>query len=76
MHAVRWKKVFRDLVGHRFRTILVVLSIATGIFAVGVVMGGRAILTREFDAEFVASQPKNALGRISGEILQSCSNHD
>jgi len=60
VHAVRWKKVLRDLVGHRFRTLLVVLSIATGIFAVGVVMGGRAILTREFDAEFVASQPKNA----------------
>jgi putative ABC transport system permease protein len=60
VRAVRWRKVFRDLVGHRFRTVLVVLSIATGIFAVGVVMGGRAILTREFDAEFLASQPKNA----------------
>lgn len=60
MRAVRWRKVFRDLAGHRFRTVLVVLSIATGIFAVGVVMGGRAILTREFDAEFAASQPKNA----------------
>ncbi len=60
MLAVRWKKVLRDLVSHRFRTVLVVLSIATGIFAVGVVMGGRAILTREFDAEYAASQPKNA----------------
>ncbi len=60
MHAVRWKKVFRDLVSHRFRTVLVVLSIATGIFAVGVVMGGRAILLREFDSEFAASVPLNA----------------
>jgi putative ABC transport system permease protein len=60
VHAVRWKKVFRDLASHRFRTVLVVLSIATGIFAVGVVMGGRAILLREFDSEFAASVPLNA----------------
>ncbi|TDB36896.1 MAG: ABC transporter permease [Actinobacteria bacterium] len=60
MLAVRWKKVLRDLVSHRFRTVLVVLSIATGIFAVGVVMGGRAILLREFDSEFAASVPLNA----------------
>lgn len=60
MRFVRWRKVFRDLVSHRFRTVLVVLSIATGIFAVGVVMGGRAILLREFNAEFTASVPVNA----------------
>lgn len=60
MGAVRWRKVFRDLVSHKFRTALVVLSIATGVFAVGVVMGGREILVREFDSEFVASVPLNA----------------
>ncbi len=60
VYAVRWRKVFRDLVSHRFRTVLVVLSIATGVFAVGVVMGGREILVREFDSEYSASVPLNA----------------
>ncbi len=60
MRFVRWRKVLGDLLSHRFRTMLVVLSIATGIFAVGVVMGGRAILLREFDSEFSASIPLNA----------------
>lgn len=56
MIAPRWRKVVRDLAGHRFRTLLVVLSIAVGIFAIGVVMGGRGILLREFDREYAASR--------------------
>lgn len=53
----RWRKVFRDLSSHRFRTMLVVLSIAIGIFAVGVVLGTREVLLREFDVDFAASVP-------------------
>ena len=34
---IRWTKVFRDLWNNRSRTILVILSIAVGIFAGGVV---------------------------------------
>lgn len=55
----RWRKVVRDLTSHWFRTALVVLSIAIGIFAVGVVLGGREILLREFDRDFAASAPAN-----------------
>ncbi|MHB9003540.1 MAG: ABC transporter permease [Coriobacteriia bacterium] len=57
MIAPRWRKVARDLTAHKFRTVLVILSIAVGIFAVGVVMGGRGVLIREFDREFAASRP-------------------
>ncbi len=53
----RWAKVARDLAGHRFRTLLVVLSIAVGIFAITVVMGGRGILLREFETVYEASAP-------------------
>ena len=53
----RWRKVVRDLSGHRFRTLLVVLSIAVGIFAITVVMGGRGILLREFEAVYAESAP-------------------
>lgn len=60
MAAPRWKKVVRDLTSHRVRTALVVLSIAVGVFAIGVVMGGRSILLREFDVDFEASVPPSA----------------
>jgi putative ABC transport system permease protein len=58
--APRWHKVIRDLTGHRLKTALVVLSIAVGIFAVGVVMGGRGVLTREFDTDFLSSNAPSA----------------
>lgn len=59
----RWRKVVRDLTSHRFRTLLVVLSIAIGIFAVGVVLGTRSILLREFDVDFASSEPPNVVYR-------------
>jgi putative ABC transport system permease protein len=53
----RWKKVYRDLLAHKARTVLVVLSIAVGIFAVAVMMGGRAVLIRALDTGFPATNP-------------------
>jgi putative ABC transport system permease protein len=69
----RWRKVLRDLSSHWFRTALVVVSIAIGIFAVGVMLGWREILLREFDADFAASEPANATYRSQdfGEELVS-----
>jgi putative ABC transport system permease protein len=60
MIAPRWRKVARDLTSHRVRTALVVLSIAVGVFAIAVVMGGREILLREFVVDFEASVPPSA----------------
>ena len=37
MGSPRWNKVLRDLWGNKVRTLLVALSIAIGVFAVGVV---------------------------------------
>ena len=53
----RWKKVARDLLAHKTRTVLVVLSIAVGVFAVAVMMGGRGVLTRAVDEGFPATLP-------------------
>ncbi len=53
----RWKKVYRDLLAHKARTILVVLSIAVGIVAVAVMMGGREVLIRSLDTGFPATKP-------------------
>lgn len=52
MASPRWRKVFRDLWGHKFRTLLVVLSIAVGIFSIVVVLGARGVLLREFEVVF------------------------
>ncbi len=56
----RRAKVLRDLTQHAGRSALVVLSIAVGIFAVAVVLGGRAVLVREFEKSFTVSNPMNA----------------
>ncbi len=56
----RWHKVVRDLTSHKLRTLLVVLSIAVGIFAIGVVMGGRGVLMREFDTDYLSSAAPSA----------------
>ena len=62
----RWRKVARDLLSHKLRTALVVLSIAVGIFAILVVMGGRGILLQAFDTNFSKSMPSNADLTTSG----------
>ncbi len=56
----RWRKVLSDLTSNKSRTILVVLSIAVGVFAIAVVMGGRGVLLREFDEDYAASRPPDA----------------
>ncbi len=59
----RWRKVMRDLVGSKARTALVVLSIAVGIFALGVVSGSRGILLRELTRSYKTTNP------ASGTVL-------
>ncbi|MDR3685341.1 MAG: ABC transporter permease, partial [Coriobacteriia bacterium] len=47
----------RDILVHPARTVFVVLSIAVGVFAVAVMMGGRAVLVRGLDSSFPATVP-------------------
>lgn len=58
--APRWRKVWRDLWAHRSRTVLVVMSIAIGVFSIGVVSGTRQILARDLAATFAAINPASA----------------
>ena len=57
MRSVRWRKVFRDLGSHTMRTVLVVLSIAVGVFAVGTIAGADAMLQRNLTVAYANSQP-------------------
>jgi putative ABC transport system permease protein len=59
--APRWKKIWRDLWVHKSRTALVVLSIAIGVFAVGVISGTKVILSRELARSFEDIQPSSAI---------------
>lgn len=46
MNSPRWQKVLADLRLSRSRTVLVILSIAIGVFAVGTMLTARVVLQR------------------------------
>jgi putative ABC transport system permease protein len=60
MLSPRWRKVWRDLWSNKTRTILVVISIAVGIFAIGIVAGSRVVLSRDFSESYAAVTPASA----------------
>ena len=55
----RWSKVLADLWDNKTRTLLVVLSIAVGVFAVGTIANAFAILSVDVDASYAAVNPAN-----------------
>lgn len=57
----RWTKVFRDLWNNRARTILVILSIAVGVFAIGMIATTQQALTASLDAQYAAMRPADAI---------------
>lgn len=60
MNAPRWRKVLSDLLGNKTRTALVVLSIAVGIFAVGMIAGSYVIIERDMTKSFDAVNAADA----------------
>lgn len=55
----RWNKVLSDLWGNPVRTILVVASIAVGLFAVGMIGTVRVIMTEDLTRGYAAINPVN-----------------
>jgi putative ABC transport system permease protein len=55
--GVTWRKVWRDLVGNKARTVLVVLSTAVGVFALGLVFGLYGVLQARIMGSYQASIP-------------------
>ncbi|MCL2437593.1 MAG: ABC transporter permease [Coriobacteriia bacterium] len=49
-------KVLRDLTANKSRTLLVILSIAVGIYAIAATLGARQVLMREFEEGFEESK--------------------
>ena len=60
MVAPRWRKVLRDLWSNKTRTILVLLSIAVGVSAIGMVMGAQNIVDRSLPEAYAAVNPASA----------------
>jgi putative ABC transport system permease protein len=57
MRYIRWRKAVRDLISNKSRTFLVSMSIAIGIFGVGIILNGYSILTREMKSNYIGTNP-------------------
>lgn len=55
-----WRKALRDLWLNKARAVLVILSIAIGIFGLGLVANSYAILVREMDKNYLRTNPAAA----------------
>lgn len=56
----RWQKIWSDLWANKVRTVLMTLSLAAGVFGVGVIMNTKAILDRNLTTGFAAVNPASA----------------
>jgi len=55
----RWRKVLADLWSNKTRTLLVVASVAVGVFAIGVIAGTYVILSEDLSVSYQAINPAN-----------------
>ncbi len=66
MPGPRWNKVLRDLWGNKLRSLLVVLSIAVGVLAVGTIAHMSVIVSRNLLAPYHGPW-KRATGRFAAD---------
>lgn len=71
MLSPRWVKVARDLWRNKSRTVLVVLSIAVGVFAVGMIASSQMILASDLPTSYTETHPAHAIlhGRFEDETV-------
>ncbi len=65
---VAFRKVWRDLWNNKGRTLLVVLSIAVGVLAVGMILSTNTLLFRQMTASQIASRPSHVQLGLRGLI--------
>jgi len=73
----RWRKVLHDLVDNKGRTLLVVFSIAVGVFSIGVIAGAHQIISNDMSISYAANHPANIEMRMSNfddDVLTSIRN--
>jgi putative ABC transport system permease protein len=57
MMRPRWQKVFADIWGHKFRSLLVVASITIGLFAAGLIVSMSLIINQDMKAGYASVNP-------------------
>ncbi|NPV56941.1 MAG: ABC transporter permease [Anaerolineae bacterium] len=62
----RWQKVFADLIGNKTRSLLVILSIAVGLFAIGILETNHEIITADMLTGYHNTNPANITMQTSG----------
>jgi len=73
----RWRKVIHDLYDNKGRTLLVVFSIAVGVFSIGVIAGAYGIISHDMSASYAAKSPANIELRMTNfddDVLTSIKN--
>ena len=66
--STAYKKVWRDLWRNKGRTFMVVISIAVGVLAVGMVMSANSLVLGQMSASHQASNPSHGFLFLSGVI--------
>src|SRR5512133_3279355 len=61
MITPRWRKILSDLWGNKARTLLVALSIAVGVFAVGLVASSYFLISHDIQADFSKANPHDGM---------------
>ena len=75
----RWRKVIHDLYDNKGRTLLVVFSIAVGVFSIGVIAGTYQIISHDMSASYAAKSPGNIELRMTNfddDVLTSIQNEN
>ena len=73
----RWRKVLHDLWDNKARTLLVVFSIAVGVFSIGVISGAYQIISNDMSVSYAANKPANIEVRMANyddDVLTSIHN--
>ncbi len=73
----RWRKVLHDLIDNKARTLLVVFSIAVGVFSIGVISGAYQIISNDMSVSYAANNPANVEVRTANynaDVLTSIHN--
>ena len=65
MLRARWYKVINDLFGNKTRTLLIVLSMSVGLFALGIILSARTILSEGLAESFATINPSSGTVRTT-----------
>jgi len=68
---IAYRKVFRDLWSNKARTVLVVLSIAVGVMAVGMIFSSNTLMEQQMTEAQIASNPSHVWLYLGGLIDDS-----